>query len=157
MAYNWIKVEADYITDPTHTTKTLSDKYGIPEGTIATHMAKHKWVDKRNMKTSKVKEKTIEKATERAINQAAQFCSEDLKISIEIRNKIAKMIDSIDSPSEINSLSQAADKAQKIGRLALGLTTSNEGMVDIKDPLDELTNTEQFLKDHGVDPKTITH
>ena len=151
MAHDWITIEADYINDTTQSTSSLSNKYGVPAGTIGARMAKFKWNDKRQEKSLKVKTESIQRATEDQITVASQFCSDDLEVSIKIRKKVAELMLTIDSPNDINALAAAADKAQKIGRLALGLSTSNSELTNKTDDLDELKATIEYLKASGIE------
>lgn len=148
--HDWAMLEAEYINDPTASTTTLSKKYGIPTGTLSCRMSRDKWLEKRQAKSLKIKEASIENATLTQIEKASQFCSADLKVSEAIREKIAQKLSEELTANELNSLSQAADKAQKIGRLALGLTTNNEGLTEVTDPMKELEEATKILKEQGI-------
>ena len=63
--------------------------------------------------------------TESRTDDLAKFNADDLKMARAIRAKAAQMMQTATTPSQLQALAAAVDKAQKVGRLALGASTEN--------------------------------
>ena len=91
---------------------------------------KRDWEDKRKQKkaeTSKAVEAVV--TDERIAQQIAQNRS-DLSASAQVGAKVLEMLMYAEKPADVKALSGALKDCQAVARLALGLTTENNGISD---------------------------
>ena len=69
--YNWVKIETDYVTDPTHTYDSLCKKYGPKPNAICRHAQEGNWKQKRFVFQEQKARKTQEKLAEQRAIEAA--------------------------------------------------------------------------------------
>ena len=125
-AVDWAELEALYVADNTTTIQSIADKYGVTFSAVKSQHQKGKWLEKRKKKTENIVQKITEQAEKTAIDIAVKFNADDIKIAQAIKAKIVHALRAEEiSPQEINSLSNSLATAQKVGRLALGMTTDN--------------------------------
>lgn len=148
---DWSVIESLYINDNTTTHQQLADRFNKPLGTIKNRATKGKWLEKRNLKQANVIQKATEKATKSQIEIASKFNEDDIKLSQLLKSKVVGLLNSDNdlTPTELNACANTLATSQKIGRLALGLSTDNSMLSgDKNNPLSPPT----FII-NGVKPK----
>ena len=120
----------------------LAKSNDIHWNTIHRRSKNENWKDERAVFESKIKKEVDVQKRNEIIQQSVQFDLDSLKLARSLQGTIANLL-TIDNQnarkkqatndqdiellkaSEINSLSQALEKAQKVGRLAFGESTEN--------------------------------
>lgn len=80
--FNWIEIEAEYITNQDVTFKELANKYGTSENYIRKVGYKLKWSDKRKKHFEKILKKTCDKIADKTANNIAR-AAENLAAGLE--------------------------------------------------------------------------
>ncbi len=136
------------------TIEMLAKQYNIHWNTLQRRQQKENWKDERAIFESKVAEDIDNKKRQEMLQQAVQFDFDSLKLARSLQGSIANILqmdnekvrivrqrmslnidrqkelnitDPIDclKTNEINNLSMALEKAQRVGRLAFGESTEN--------------------------------
>lgn len=137
---DWDKIRLEFITSDL-TLIVLADKHNVSMSSIRTHAAKEKWTDQREAHLSKAADMSIEKDLERRANQLAEFDTQSIEMAKELflqakyHFDTAKKAKKAIATAPLASLSGTVEKAQKIGRLALGAETENSklsGLIQTK-------------------------
>ena len=126
MATDWITIKTEYVNGAEYS--ALADKYKIKEATVRQQSSRHKWLEERHKMSLAVTAKAISVLVESRAEQLANFNADDIRVAKAIRAKAATMMRNASSPQDLRARSGAFDTAQKIGRLALGATTENNGV-----------------------------
>lgn len=135
----------------------LADEFNIVRGTLYAKSAREKWLEQKTEYQDKLKQTAVAVHMATRAEQLIDFDSNILKMTRVILNRCAVLIrakaDGV-SAYDLSSVMGTIRNAQQVGRLALGGTTSNNGVsnpaggpvqfTEVKD-LDELTD-EQLLK-----------
>ncbi len=151
--YNWPLIKAEYVEGLRDekgdlywaTYDQIGERHGVKAGNIRNVAAKEGWTQERDIYRAKVEQERRGRKVETLASEAAAFDSETLKIAkaglrmIQIHFvKAAKVYqDNANKPmasKELDRLSRAAERYQKIGRLSLGESTeivSSESWLDI--------------------------
>lgn len=124
---DWGVIAARYISDDSVTLQSLSDQYNIPISTLKSRCSEGGWTSKRRQKTTAIVQKATAKAEKSMVEIAAKFNQDDIKLAQSLKYKVATLLQAEDdlSPQELNSLANTLSTSQKIGRLALGMSTDN--------------------------------
>ena len=85
---NWRKIKAEYIAGGI-SQRALSEKYGVPFGTLQRRTRKEKWTEKRR----KAEEKAIEKVSQKSADQVADNAVILQQIKGKLLRKLSAMID----------------------------------------------------------------
>jgi single-stranded DNA-specific DHH superfamily exonuclease len=126
----WEKLRMEYVSSNI-TIRELAEKYGHSEDAIEKRAGRESWTDARRKLSAEVLAKADAELAEKRAKELIEFNEQDLKIAKAIRAQIAKHINDAMatgiplSSSELRRLASSAESAQKIGRLALGVSTSN--------------------------------
>jgi predicted transcriptional regulator len=129
---DWLEIKAAYIANGEVTVDQLAKRFEITASTVRKHAADEKWVEARQAVIAKADVLMQEKLVEQRIRNVDDFNLDDLKLSRALRSEIARELSRLKQKGtldgkKINELAAAHEKAQKVGRLALGLNTnSNE-------------------------------
>ena len=126
MATDWAKLRSEYITTSI-TLRELADKHGIKAAGVMRRAANEYWEAERKQESAKVSSAVINASAEVRVAELDKFNADDLKMARAIRARAAQMMATVTSPQDLRAIAGAVDAAQKVGRLALGVSTnSNE-------------------------------
>lgn len=133
MAVNWKSIKKDYVHGD-YTSRELSEKHKVPEGTIRARISREDWATTRSEVQQKIVSAATEKLANRTVDELAKFNEDGIKLARAFNAQVAKHIQSAQAanrtipPNEIRSLAATAEVAQRMGRLAMGQTTDNTGV-----------------------------
>lgn len=87
--YDWVKIKADYVSDPELSLKKIAIKYGIRERTVIDKSRAEGWfaTKKKNM------EKLSAKVTERVTAKRADALAKEIEIADKISTRILKAME----------------------------------------------------------------
>ena len=128
MATDWAKLRSEYITTSI-TLRELADKHGIKAAGVMRRAANEYWEAERKQESARVSRAVINASAEVRVAELDKFNADDLKMARAIRARAAQMMATatVTSPQDLRAIAGAVDAAQKVGRLALGVSTnSNE-------------------------------
>ena len=126
MVIDWEKLRSEYITTRI-TLRELADKHGIKAAGVMRRAANEYWEAERKQESAKVSSAVINASAEVRVAELDKFNADDLKMARAIRARAAQMMATVTSPQDLRAIAGAVDAAQKVGRLALGVSTnSNE-------------------------------
>ena len=126
----WDVLRTEYVSSNI-TLRELADKHGCSEDAVEKKAQREGWSDARRKLSAEVLAKADAELAESRAKELVKFNDEDLKVAKALRAQIAKHINEAMqsnvplSTHDIKRLTSAAVDAQKIGRLALGVSTSN--------------------------------
>jgi GAF domain-containing protein len=115
----------------TMTLEELALENGIKPGTMRQYAARNGWREERDVLTKNVAEVVARDTTATRIKELSDFNDRDLQVARALRSQVAAHLTKAQqdkatiSPNDLNRLAQAAERAQKMGRLALGVSTEN--------------------------------
>ena len=127
---DWDLIRTDYVSSSI-SIRELADKFNCSADALEARAGREQWTEQRRKLSAEVLAKADAELTARRAADLIKFNEEDLNLAKALRSQIAKHInDAIKSQTplsthDIKRLSSAAADAQKIGRLALGVSTSN--------------------------------
>lgn len=128
-AVDWDALELEYVLgDMTY--HELADKHELSRSTVGNQASKRNWSDKRDTKRSETKIAVEEIATDERIAQQIAQNRSDLSASAAVGAKVLEMLMYAEKPADVKALSGALKDCQAVARLALGLTTENNGISD---------------------------
>ncbi len=135
--YNWIKIENDYVTNPSQTYDSLGEKYGPRPNAISRHAQEGKWREKRQafqeQTMRKTQEKLVEMKAKEEVTEIEKMCKAvfeslqgvkylaDKKIVADVE-RIKNGQPGLLSVKEIQSLANAQKLVQDSQRIAKGLS-----------------------------------
>jgi len=152
---DWVAAKAEYVANPSVTFAEIAVRHGTTPAAVGKRAQKDGWTDAREKLTKKIESKVISNAANRKVS-AIQKMNEDhsrmarslastaalvLQKSVK-RNEAGQVVGTDLEPRDINSLSAALVNAQKIERIAAGMSTENTSIhahIDEADPLSILT------------------
>jgi hypothetical protein len=126
----WDVIRQEYITSQI-TLRDLADKHNVSEDAVEKRAQRESWSEAKRKLSAEVLAKADAELAESRAKELIKFNDEDLNVAKALRAQIAKHIKSAMasntplSTHDIKRLTSAAVDAQKIGRLALGVSTSN--------------------------------
>ena len=126
MATDWTAIKTEYINGAEY--PALAKRHKIKEATLRQRASRNKWSQERQKASQAVTTKATAVLVESRAEQLANFNADDVRVAKAIRAKAAKLLQAATTPHELRALAGAFDSAQKIGRLALGATTENNGL-----------------------------
>lgn len=89
---DWTKIKTEYITTDKSSYRKLSEKYGIPLGTIYKRAKRENWVELKQQSYDKRVAKTIDAVESRQIEKLERI----LSITDKLLDKIEKAVDELD-------------------------------------------------------------
>ena len=92
MDWDWTKIKTDYITTDKSSYRKLSEKYGIPLGTIYKRAKRENWVELKQQSYDKKVAKTISAVEDKQISKLERI----LSITDKLLDKIEKAVDELD-------------------------------------------------------------
>lgn len=133
-APNWESIGLEFMHG-TMSAAELAKRHGLPDATVQKRAVRGRWVDERRRLSYAVSEQAHAVQAETRVDDLAAFNAQDLQVAKALRSLVAKRIQRaqqpnapLPTPAELNALASTADRAQKIGRLALGVATENTGV-----------------------------
>jgi hypothetical protein len=127
---DWDLLRAEYISSSI-SIRELADKFSCSADALEARAGREQWTEQRRKMSAEVLERANQEIADKRVAELVKFNEEDLEIARAIRKQIRTHIeDSIQSNNlmksdDIRKLASAAESAQKIGRLALGVSTNN--------------------------------
>lgn len=135
---DWPAIRLEYVNG-SMTYAELAARHGLKDGTVRQRGNREKWDEQRNAVTRHVTQAAQGELTETRIDELREFNGADLKLARAIREAAVTMLEAGVtrdesngepiplSPRDLNAIAKAAESAQKVGRLALGVSTDNLG------------------------------
>lgn len=127
---DWDLLRAEYISSSI-SIRELAEKFNCSHDALEARAGREQWTEQRRKMSAEVLERANQEIADKRVAELVKFNEEDLEIARAIRKQIRTHIeDSIQSNNlmksdDIRKLASAAESAQKIGRLALGVSTNN--------------------------------
>lgn len=122
---DWQAIETEFVNG-FKTYEDLAKTHGINPATLRKRGERGAWTEKRHTLAQSVTAQAQEKLTLTRVDELAQFNNDTLEAAKAIRLNAANRLDNDElTPNELRSLAGALEAAQRIGRLALGSTTTN--------------------------------
>ena len=131
---DWEIIRLEYI----HSSKTLaqvSREFGVSERAAQKRSERHGWAAQRRAAAEKVAQAAAAEIERRRLKSLVDWNEKDLQLAAGLRGRVASAVaaslkspDGQLSPASIRQLAGAAESIQRIGRLALGATTDNQGV-----------------------------
>lgn len=127
---DWDLIRTEYISSSI-SIREIADKYECSADALEKRAGREQWTEQRRKLSAEVLAMADKELAEKRAKLLVEFNAHDLEVAIAIRNQIKQHIDAatengepLDS-NDLKRLASAASDAQKIGRLALGVSTSN--------------------------------
>jgi hypothetical protein len=126
---DWELIRKEYVNGK-DSVRELALRFKVSENALEKRSAKGKWAEARRNMAEKVVAWADAKVAEVRVDQIAQFNTDDLRMARAIRAKAAALLSAAGpkSAADLRALAGAVEVAQKVGRLALGMTTENTGL-----------------------------
>ena len=127
---DWDAIRTAYISSSI-SIRELAEKYKCSPDALEKRAYTQGWSEQRRKISAEVLAKAEAEITERRAKELSAYNEQDLQVAKAIRSQIAKHIaeamesKTLLSAKDLKTLVSAAADAQKIGRLALGVSTSN--------------------------------
>lgn len=130
---DWAAIKLDYMHSALEP-MALAKKYDVPPATMRQRVKRGGWAAERHSHVTQVTAQAHGILTAEKVSELTQWNADDLRIARALRAQIAASIKVAQdrkaplSASELRALAGAAEQAQKMGRLALGVSTENLGL-----------------------------
>jgi hypothetical protein len=127
---NWAAARQAYVTSD-NTLGEIAAQYGCSEQAIKRRSMLDRWTDARNSFRRAVNMKADAAQAESRAHKLKEWNDNDLRLARAIRGQAAKVLGTLEA-GDINTLRNLAsvvESTQRIGRLALGATTDNRGVI----------------------------
>jgi hypothetical protein len=127
---DWDKYRTEYVSSSI-SIRELAKKHGCSEDALEKRAGRELWAEARRKLSAEVQAKADAELAEKRAGELADFNEQDITIAKAIKVNIAKHLKKTNNNNEplsirdIKLLASAAESAQKIGRLALGVSTNN--------------------------------
>jgi replicative superfamily II helicase len=129
----WEKIKTEYING-VETMREIAERYGINPQGVMKRANREQWLAERQKLAAQVITKALDKSVNSRVKLLQEYNAKDVAISNAIKSKAATMLKAQDlTPSQLRQLAAAFADAQKIGRLALGLSTDNSELNIVDD------------------------
>ena len=117
--------KAEYITG-NMSIRDLARTRGLSVSVLMKRSARDGWQLAREQYSRDVAAKAEALMLDRGAEELAKFNADDLKVAKSLRLKAVRMLEHVESPLELRALAVTLEKAQRMGRLALGASTDNQ-------------------------------
>lgn len=127
---DWQLIRSEYISSSI-SIRELAEKFNCSHDALEARAGREQWTEQRRKMSAEIQAKADAEIAEKRAQLLVEFNEQDLTVAKALRNQIKKHInDSLESgfplsTQDIRRLASAASDAQKIGRLALGVSTAN--------------------------------
>ena len=126
---DWSAIETEYVLGMM-TQRELAKTHGVTDSALMAQANRKQWDEKRKQaQATASKAVEAEVLDERIAQQIAQNRA-DLSASAQVGAKVLEMLMYAEKPADVKALSGALKDCQAVARLALGLTTENNGISD---------------------------
>lgn len=134
---DWVATKAAYVEgfdkdgkrNAEPSLKDVCAKFGVPWGTLNKRATAEKWVDERALFRKRLEEARQEKKTDLLAGKGAEFDGKALRVAERLLAQVSAHLEKGEKDplphDELRSLAQAAQRAQGVGRLAMGESTEN--------------------------------
>lgn len=127
---DWTPIRTAYMCDPNQTLEALAKRFGCGVKSIRNKSSAEKWVDQRNDFIAKSDAAIEKKLIEQRVLSVDDFNLEDVKMAKAMKAYAAREMSRLQGINKLDGtklkeLAIAYEKAQAIGRKALGLATSS--------------------------------
>ena len=132
MAANWPALKIEYVNG-SMSLRELADKHGINSAGVLKRAHREGWDAERHRLSSAVSETAQAALNVTRPTELVEFNTNDIRLAKALKAMVAKALNEAqgDSPrkrltaAELSSLATVAERAQKMGRLALGASTES--------------------------------
>lgn len=132
---DWDAIKYDYIFNSV-TFVELAKKYGVSETAIRKQSSRNNWPVEKQQAGDKVQKSAFDLMQENRAVQLATWNDEDIRLARAMRSKAAQMMVAGDvDAATLRSIASVADTAQKIARLAFGVSTENSTVTNKELPI----------------------
>ena len=122
---DWAKLKAWFMSDHTRSLADVAEHFTVYPSTVRNRAGDEKWIDERHNRATHIANKATEKILEDQVDAAVRCNKETALVARKIRQKVVEFLRRENlSPSELNAVASAHDKAVIQERLALGMATS---------------------------------
>lgn len=159
---NWEAARFGYISNHTMTLAEVAEKYHAAPATVWRRSGQEGWKEQRKAASEKLIEKVRERTTLSQSEELAHCNEDDLRIAALFKARVearveARLKQATDIPDHaMRSLEAVAEGAQRIARLALGVSTEN--LHTTHDPYAQMSDAELAaeLQRLGIEPTEPT-
>lgn len=123
---DWEALETEYVMG-NMTQRELAESHKLNASTVMNRATKGEWQSKREQKRAQTSKAVEIVATDERISQQIAQNRTDLNASTLVGAKVLKMLLVAKKPADVKALSGALKDCQAVARLALGMTTENNG------------------------------
>ncbi len=141
---DWEKIKNEYITNPSVSYHSLSEKYGIAASAINRRGKEGKWKEKRERFAEKNEEKTLEKLIEERAKGEAKRLEALYRATDELAEKISAAISKV-KPTNTLAIRQLASSLKEI--------RSMEGDLDIDERRARIDKLREFMSGGDEGPE----
>lgn len=151
---DWVAIKQQFVNGQMLPSE-LAREHGIAEGTMRMRVLRGKWQEERDALLQMVTLQAQEKLTAQRIDELAAFNAQSLDLAKTLHGLVSAKFAQAGgmqaaplSCTELDRLGAALEKAQRIGRLALGVTTAQHGHSGAHG---EPMQTVVFLNEHDAE------
>lgn len=132
---DWDAIKYDYIFNSV-TFVELAKKYDVSETAIRKQSSRNNWPIEKQQAGDKLQKSAFELMEENRASQLATWNDEDIRLARAMRSRAAKMMveEGLDATT-LRAIASVADTAQKIARLAFGVSTENSTVTNKELPV----------------------
>lgn len=131
-ATDWSQAFAWYALQPNATARDVAQHFGVSESSAARHMAQERWVERRDEAQRARAAQAIAQRASSTADELAAFNADDVRLARGLRAMVARRMAAVpaskDGTAELASLASTLERAQRIGRLALGAPTEQQAL-----------------------------
>lgn len=133
---DWDALKYDYMFNSV-TFVELAKKYNVSETSIRKQSSRNNWPVEKQQSAEKVQNTAFDKMQEQRSTQLAQWNDEDIRLARAMRAKAAQIMMDAEKTdaATLRSIASIADTAQKIARLAFGVSTENSTVTNKELPV----------------------
>jgi transposase-like protein len=130
---DWDAIRVEYVSTRISIAK-LAAKHGVSENALEKRASKGQWADARRRMAEEIVHSADSALIARAVDALTEFNDADVKVAQALRAQVTRNINEAQAacktlpPKTIEALARAAVNAQRIGRLALGMSTENSSV-----------------------------
>lgn len=120
MKFDVTKAEHDYVTDTTMSYRKLAEKYEVDQATVSKYGKLNKWVDKRKEFQAKVKQKSLDKASEKKSDGLAKLSA----ATVTAINIVVGRLNGVTEETESKELKEYVNMLKELTGIHRNLTGS---------------------------------
>lgn len=127
---DWDMLRTEYVSSSI-SIRELAKKHNCSEDALEKRAGREQWTEARRKLSAEVQAKADAELADKRAKELIELNEQDLGLAKAIKSQIAKHLNKANqnkeplSIRELRLLASASESAQKIGRLALGVSTSN--------------------------------